>query len=77
MNPMCRARQSASSRSGSPEMSVPATRTLPAVGWSMPATRFSSVDFPDPDGPISPRNSASATSSETSSSTGTLSESRR
>ncbi len=32
----------------------PATRTEPLVGLSRPATRFSSVDLPEPDGPITP-----------------------
>ena len=34
-------------------MSTPATRISPEVGLSMPATRLSSVDLPEPDGPIS------------------------
>ena len=34
-------------------MSSPATASSPASGLSMPATRFSSVDLPEPEGPIS------------------------
>jgi hypothetical protein len=30
----------------------PSTRTRPAVGRSRPPTRFSSVDLPEPDGPM-------------------------
>src|SRR6185295_11138045 len=55
----------------------PATVTAPASGRSMPAIRFSSVVFPDPEGPIKPRNSPSGTSSEMSCSTGIAMLSRR
>src|SRR5262249_29639048 len=45
----------------------PSTRTWPAVGRSRPPTRLSSVDLPDPDGPmietISPRGIDRGTSS--------------
>ena len=43
--------------------SDPATRTMPLVGRSSPARRLSSVDFPDPEGPINAVNEPSATSS--------------
>src|SRR5580658_7591457 len=38
--------------------------TVPAVGWSRPATRLSSVDLPQPDAPIRQVNSPGGTSSE-------------
>jgi hypothetical protein len=62
MNPMLRLRHFASAPSDSAVTSVPDTMTLPEVGWSMPAIRFSSVVLPDPDGPISATNSPSGTS---------------
>ena len=40
---------------------------VPAVVSSIPAISFSSVDFPQPDGPTSTMNSPSRTSSVTSS----------
>ena len=50
------ARQPSSDR---PASASPSTRTSPEVGRSRPPTRFSSVDLPEPDGPmietISPR----------------------
>lgn len=41
----------ASSSSSSEAMSAPPTSTLPDVGLASPPSRWSSVDFPDPDGP--------------------------
>lgn len=41
----------ASSSSSSEAMSAPPTSTLPDVGVASPPSRWSSVDFPDPDGP--------------------------
>src|ERR1051326_8373202 len=41
-------------------MRWPATSIVPLVGRSRPARRLSSVDLPDPDGPISARNSPSS-----------------
>jgi hypothetical protein len=48
---------------------VPATRIEPLVGWSIPARRLSSVDLPEPDGPISARKSPSSTDIDTPSRT--------
>ena len=50
-------RRSMSWRSGAPAISVPATPTLPDVGWSSPARIRSSVDLPDPDSPTTPNRS--------------------
>ena len=41
--------------------SVPATMTCPDVGRSMPAIRLSSVVLPEPEGPMSARNSPCGT----------------
>src|SRR3712207_7541865 len=60
---MCRARHGASCPGVIAPTSDPATRTLPCVGLSRPAMRLSSVDLPEPDGPISARKSPSPTSS--------------
>ncbi len=62
MNPTLRLRHLASAPSDSWPTSVPATITLPDVGRSMPAIRFSSVVLPEPDGPMSATNSPSGTS---------------
>ena len=51
--PMVRARQAASCAALIALTSSPATRTVPRVGLSRPATRLSSVDLPEPDGPMS------------------------
>jgi hypothetical protein len=48
----------------------PATVTVPLVGLSSPAIRFSSVDFPLPDGPMTATASPGATCRFTSSSAG-------
>ncbi len=45
--------------------SRPATRTLPAVGVSSPASRCISVDLPEPDGPMTAVNCPVGTSSDT------------
>src|SRR5262245_42656806 len=76
MNPMWRARHAASARSDRLVVSVSPTRIDPRDGRSMPASRFSSVDLPEPDGPINPRNSPSGTWMVTRSSTGISFESR-
>jgi len=39
--------------------STPPTRIEPLSAWSMPATRFKSVVLPEPEGPMSARNSPS------------------
>src|SRR6187397_2140978 len=70
MNPMWRARHAASARSERLLISVSPMRTVPRDGRSMPASRFSSVDLPDPEGPISPRKSPASTVIETRSRTG-------
>jgi hypothetical protein len=51
-NPTCARRIFVSFGSRTAAMSVPASRTRPVVGRSRPAAQCSSVDFPDPDGPI-------------------------
>ena len=57
----------------SPSVSIrcPATVTVPPDGLSSPATRFSSVDLPLPDGPITATASPAATCTLTRSSAGT------
>jgi len=45
--------------------SNPATRTVPAVGRSIPASTRSKVVFPDPFGPTSPTISPAPTTSST------------
>ena len=47
-------------------MSSPEICTLPSLGRSSPATRFSSVVLPDPERPISPTNSPCRICSDTS-----------
>ena len=55
--PMWRRRMIASSSSVLPTSDSPARRSSPSVGVSRPATRLSSVDLPQPDGPITATNS--------------------
>lgn len=55
-----------------PVSSRPSTATSPDVGRSSPATMFSSVDFPLPEGPITATASPRRTSSVTPSSAATL-----
>ena len=57
--PMCFLRMRARSFSSLPASDSPDTATSPSVGVSNPATRFSRVDFPQPDGPITATNSPS------------------
>src|SRR6185295_2383607 len=76
MNPTCRARHAASARSDRLLVSVSPVRIDQRDGRSMPASRFSSVDLPEPDGPISPRYSPSGTWIVTRSSTAISFESR-
>ena len=59
--PMCRRRIRASSSSLRPVTGSPATVMSPSSGVSSPATRFSSVDLPQPEGPIRATNSPAAT----------------
>src|SRR2546428_6321127 len=61
MKPTFRARHPARARSDRLLVSVSPMRIDPRVGRSMPASRFSSVDLPDPDGPIRPRYSPAGT----------------
>ena len=59
--PMWRApHDRASSSSLLPMSDSPASDDSPSVGVSSPATRLSSVDFPQPDGPITATNSPGA-----------------
>ena len=55
--PMCWRRMIASSLSVLPTSDSPATDTSPSSGTSRPATMLSSVDLPQPDGPITATNS--------------------
>src|SRR3989442_7593488 len=64
---MCRARHAASSRSFIVVISSSPTTTLPDVAWSIPATRFSKVVFPDPEGPMIATNPCVGIVRETSS----------
>ncbi len=54
---------------GSAATSMPAIRTRPALARLNPASRRSSVDLPDPEGPSSAKNSPGAIDSEMSRST--------
>ena len=56
--------------SPSPSIRCPATVIVPADGLSSPATRFSSVDLPLPDGPITATASPAATCTLTRSTAG-------
>src|SRR5262249_45016614 len=51
-NPIRSRRSRASARSDMPARSIPSSVTDPDVGRSRPAAQCSSVDLPDPDGPI-------------------------
>jgi hypothetical protein len=53
MKPTLWLRKAASCVSPSCATLVPATTTSPLVGLSIPAIRFSSVDLPEPEGPMS------------------------
>ena len=54
--------------SSSSAASRPRTSTAPRVGRTIPASSFSSVDFPEPFAPMTPRVSPAGTSKETPSS---------
>src|SRR5437867_3614085 len=58
---MCSFRQRAIARSLNARRSWPRTRISPSVGRSMAAVRWSKVDLPEPDGPISATNSPRVT----------------
>ena len=60
-SPMWRRRSRARSSSLRPVTSSPATLISPSSAVSSPATRFSSVDLPQPEGPIRATNSPLAT----------------
>src|SRR5262249_12960798 len=64
-NPTWRRRRWASSLSSLPASGSPATTISPSLGLSSPATRFSSVDFPHPDGPVTATNSPGAATRST------------
>src|ERR1044072_7854439 len=68
MYPMCALRQTASSLSLIRVNCVPITSTSPSVTRSIPASRFSNVDLPEPLGPINARKSPSCNSRSTRSS---------
>ena len=63
--PMCSRRSIVMSRSLSEPSTCPAIHTLPLVGLSSAASRCISVDFPDPDGPMTATSSPGFTSIET------------
>ena len=65
MKPMCSRRSFVSWVSFSAPISMSAIRTSPAVGRSSPARMCMSVDFPEPDGPITAVSAPLATSTET------------
>ncbi len=60
MNPIRSRRRSVSPLSSSVLMSVSPRNTWPDVGWSSPASMCSSVDLPEPDGPMIAVNSPAA-----------------
>src|SRR6185436_1967766 len=62
MKPTCRARHFVSLPGDNVSSRSPATVISPRSGRSRPPIRFSSVVLPEPDGPISARNSPCATS---------------
>ena len=70
MIPIWRARNRASAPSLTLSIRRPAMATVPAVGRSSPAIRFSNVDFPLPDGPMTATTSPVATFMLTSASAG-------
>ena len=77
MNPTLTARHAPGRVSERVEMSTPPMMTVPLSALSMPAMRFSSVLLPEPDGPMSARNSPSQISKVMLSSTGTVWDPRR
>jgi hypothetical protein len=70
MIPMCRARNRASPLSPRVSIRRPATVTVPELGRSSPAIRFSRVDLPLPEGPMTATTSPAATPRLRSSSAG-------
>src|ERR1035441_8320025 len=58
---MWRARHAASLRSDNSSTRSPAMLTVPRVGRSSPPMRFNNVLLPEPDGPMSARNSPAGT----------------
>ena len=65
MKPTCSRRSFVRSESDSLEMSVSSIVTVPELGWSSPARMCISVDFPEPDGPMTAVSRPRAMSSET------------
>jgi hypothetical protein len=63
--PISRRRNRAAAVSPRVSIRCPATVTVPLLGRSSPAIRFSSVDFPPPDGPITATASPAATARST------------
>src|SRR6266508_513491 len=74
---MDRDRQRASAEPLNWAMFVPSTFSSPDVGWSTPPIRFSSVVFPEPEGPMSATKAPSGTDTVRPSRTRTSSASRR
>jgi hypothetical protein len=60
-NPNVLRRRAARSRRLMAPTSAPSTTTLPPVGWSSPPARFSSVDLPEPLGPMTATSSPACT----------------
>jgi hypothetical protein len=56
-NPILSRRICVRSASPTPEISTPSTKIWPEVGRARPPSRWSSVDFPHPDGPTMETNS--------------------
>jgi hypothetical protein len=67
-NPIRSRRNRVSAASLPPVISEPSTRTIPLSGRSRPAAHCSSVDLPDPEGPITAVNVPRARLSDTPSS---------
>ncbi len=63
--PMEPARTAARTASGRRDMRSPAIWTTPPSGSSSPAMQASSVDFPEPDGPMTATSSPGAAVSDT------------
>src|SRR5487761_1419227 len=72
MKPMFSARNWSSSLRESELTSLPAMCSVPEVGRSRQPSRFTSVDLPEPDGPMMPSHSPRGTDRETESSARTV-----
>src|SRR5215467_8264561 len=68
MKPIFSARKRFSSAAVMVATLLPSIQIAPSVGWSRQPIRLTSVDLPEPDGPITASHSPGATERETSSS---------